>query len=300
MMDGFRAIAIDYDGTLTSRERPSDDVLAALRETRAGMKLLLVTGRILSELREAFPEAGKCSNVMRAAENGAVLWSETGVPRCLVPPVSPELDVALKARGVATRRGEALLAMDAAHDLVALEGIARLGLDYQLVRNRAALIILPAGVSKGTGLSEALGELGNLASQRNRNGDAENDHALLETCEIGVAVENAIPALKTHADVVLAEPDGAGIARFLRDSLRGDLPRVVPTRWRVAIGTRADGTSATIPGSGISVLESRARAGSGKSYLAGLLAERLVRLGSRSACSTRRAIIRTWVTCAAS
>ena len=33
-------------------------------------------------------------------------------------------------------------------------------------------------------------------------GDAENDHAFLESCECSVAVANAIPALKEKADLV--------------------------------------------------------------------------------------------------
>jgi len=38
--------------------------------------------------------------------------------------------------------------------------IRRLGLDHQLVRNRGELMVLPAGVTKATGLLEALADLG--------------------------------------------------------------------------------------------------------------------------------------------
>jgi hypothetical protein len=217
----FRAIALDYDGTLTSRERPSEEVLAVLRETRvAGIKLLLVTGRVLSELRRVFPEVDEYFDAI-VAENGAVAWSESGGLRLLVPPVSRELEAALIARNVPMRRGEVLFAMDASYDGSALEEITRLGLDCQLVRNRGALMILPAGVSKGTGLSEALGELGISHHSTVGFGDAENDHALLEACEIGVAVANAIPALKRHADVVLSEPNGVGITHFCETRFAG-------------------------------------------------------------------------------
>jgi hypothetical protein len=278
MMSAFRAIALDYDGTLTSQERPSEEVLAVLREVRvAGARLLLVTGRVLSELRRVFPAVDQYFDAI-VAENGAVAWSESGGLRLLDPPVSRELEAALLARNVPVTRGEVLLAMDALYDSVALEEITRLGLDCQLVRNRGALMILPAGVSKGTGLSEALGELEISRHNTVGFGDAENDHALLEACEIGVAVANAIPALKRHADVVLSEPNGVGITRFLRDSLRGEVRRLVPTRWRVTIGTDADGSQVTLPGSGVNVLIAGGSR-SGKSYLAGLLAERLVRLG---------------------
>jgi hydroxymethylpyrimidine pyrophosphatase-like HAD family hydrolase len=274
----FRAIALDYDGTLTTRERPSEEVLAALRETRAsGMKLLLVTGRILSELRRDFPEVGDYFDAV-IAENGAVTWSEGAGVRALVPAVSRDLEVALVARDVPLRRGDVLFATDANYDGIVLDEIARLGLDCQLVRNRGALMILPAGVSKGTGLSEALGELGVSHHNAIGVGDAENDHALLEACEIGVAVGNAIEALKKHADVVLSEPNGAGVVRYLRDLVRGGGQPIAPTRWKVAIGTHADGSQVTLPASGINVLIAGG-SGSGKSYLAGLLAEQLARLG---------------------
>ncbi len=45
----FRAVAIDYDGTLTRRDAPTREVLAALHEVRErGIYLVLVTGRILA------------------------------------------------------------------------------------------------------------------------------------------------------------------------------------------------------------------------------------------------------------
>jgi hydroxymethylpyrimidine pyrophosphatase-like HAD family hydrolase len=274
----FRAIAVDYDGTLTLNSRPSTDVLAALAEVRAaGIKVLLVTGRILGELLDAFPEVRDWCDVI-VAENGTVIWTETAGLRAIAPPVSKTLDDALRTRGIFARRGNVLLATEAHHDTAVLEEIARLGMDYQLVRNRSALMVLPAGRTKGTGVLEALGELGISPHSVIAVGDAENDHALLEACEIGAAVGNAIPALKAHADIVLDAPDGVGVARLLRDLVRGSLPVVVPNRWRVSIGARADGSIVTLPGSGMNILIAGA-SGSGKSYLAGLLAERLMQLG---------------------
>ncbi len=77
-----------------------------------------------------------------------------------MPPVEGALCDALAKRGVPFRRGEALIATDAAHDHAVLTEIGRLGLECQLVRRRGALMVLPAGVSKGSGLYHALGELG--------------------------------------------------------------------------------------------------------------------------------------------
>lgn len=48
----FRAVGADFDGTLTQGLRPVDAVLDAVADLRAtGVRSILVTGRILGELR---------------------------------------------------------------------------------------------------------------------------------------------------------------------------------------------------------------------------------------------------------
>lgn len=53
----FRAIVLDFDGTLTDgSDLPGEDALSAVGESRRqGRKAILVTGRILEELRDVFP-----------------------------------------------------------------------------------------------------------------------------------------------------------------------------------------------------------------------------------------------------
>ncbi|MBX6364591.1 MAG: HAD hydrolase family protein [Gemmatimonadetes bacterium] len=271
----FHAVAVDYDGTLTERARPDDDVLAAIREVReSGRVCVLVTGRILTELRADFPDVDHHFDAI-VAENGAVLARGEGTERPLTAPVSLELEAALGRRGVPLRRGLALLATDAVHGAVVHEEIARLGLEYQLVRNRGALMVLPAGVTKGTGLLAALAQLGISQHSTVAIGDAENDHSFLDAGEIGVAVANAVPSLRARADLVLDAPAGAGVAAFLRGPLQDGLPGLEPRRWRIRLGVYEDGASATIPASHVNVGIFGA-SGAGKSYVAGLLAEQLV------------------------
>lgn len=275
--DGFQAVAVDYDGTLTQEPRPQASVLAAVREVRAaGRMVVLVTGRILSELRADFAEVDDEFDAI-VAENGAVLASD-GDTRDLARPVDAELATALAHRDVALRRGRVLVACDAACATVALEEVAQLGLDCQLVRNRDALMILPAGVTKGTGLVEALGDLGVSRHSAIGVGDAENDHPLLEVCELGVAVANAVDSLKGRADVVCDDPDGAGVTALLRDTVLGDAHRITPKRWQLALGTTADGQTVRLPASQINLLITGA-SGAGKSYVTGLAVEQLVGLG---------------------
>jgi hydroxymethylpyrimidine pyrophosphatase-like HAD family hydrolase len=64
-------------------------------------------------------------------------------------------------------------------------------------------MVLPQGVSKGTGLPAALDTL--RLSPRNMVaiGDRENDHEMLRLAEVGVAVEWGSRALQSAADFVL-------------------------------------------------------------------------------------------------
>jgi hydroxymethylpyrimidine pyrophosphatase-like HAD family hydrolase len=274
----FRAIALDYDGTIAEDGRIHAGVLEAVAELRRrGRHVVLCTGRILHELRDVFPECDDHFDAI-VAENGAVLRLRGHDARATAPPLPAELFEALRRRRIPARVGEVLIATQARFDGDVLHEIARLELDAQLVRNRSELMVLPAGVSKGTGLAEALAELHVSRHSALAIGDAENDHAMLVECEIGVAVRNAVQGLRERADIVLAEEDGAGVAAFLRDSvLTGDV-EARPARWRVDLGIGADGRAVTLPGSRINVLVAGA-SGAGKSYTAGAFVERLFLLG---------------------
>ena len=48
-------------------------------------------------------------------------------------------------------------------------------------------------------------------------GDAENDAGMLEHAEVGVAMENAIPAIKKIANAETLSNDQDGVAVFLKN-----------------------------------------------------------------------------------
>ena len=92
----FCILALDYDGTIAVKGKAHPDVLAALREPRAqGIVLVLVTGRILSELQRAVGDLEIFNAIV--AENGAVLAFPNRRTRLLgwvanvLPPEMPEL-----------------------------------------------------------------------------------------------------------------------------------------------------------------------------------------------------------------
>jgi hydroxymethylpyrimidine pyrophosphatase-like HAD family hydrolase len=277
MADYFRAVALDYDGTIAFGPRPDAAVLAAIARVRASSRyVLLVTGRILAELLHDFPDLYEHFDAV-VGENGAVVW-RAGRERPTAAPVPEKLRSALAARNVPVRSGTVILATDAHYDHAVREACIRLGLDDQLVRNRGALMVLPAGVSKAFGLLEALAQLGISAHNTVGIGDAENDLALLDACEIGVAVGNAVASLKERADLVLDDIGPTAIVRFLDTDLMSGIPGVQPRRRRVAIGIASDGSPVTLPTSRTQVFID-GPTGAGKSYLAGLLAEGLLHAG---------------------
>jgi hypothetical protein len=149
------------------------------------------------------------------------------------------------------------------------------GLDCQLVFNRAALMLLPSGVSKATGVRHALEELGRSEHNMIAFGDAENDLPLLAAAEVAVAARGAGPAVGAIADDRLTQPAGAGVVRYVRQLLARNGAAPTSARTLVTIGEDADGVPVSLPGSGLNLMitgDPRA----GKSWLAGLFAERLL------------------------
>ena len=270
----FRALAVDLDGTLARAGRPSEEVLTRLATVRQqGCRLVLVTGRIIAELKRVFADVEEQFDRI-AAENGAVL-AAAGHHRPLAPPVEDRVRGALASRGAPFRRGAVILVGSARDEVCAAEEIRRLGLDHQLVRNRGELMIIPAGASKGRGLLEALAEIGVSRHDTLAVGDAENDLSLLRPCAVGAAVANAVESLRRQADLVLSAENGSGVLELLDGPVFWGTQVLHPARWHVTVGRGADGKPVQIPSSRLNVLIS-GPTGAGKSYVAGLLAEQLI------------------------
>jgi len=276
----FRAVAFDLDGTLTSGERIATEVLTAIDDTRRDHAVLLVTGRVKADLERVFPGLIEHFSAV-VTENGAVLTTRTPdgwETRLLREPVDVAIDKMLADRSISTSRGDVLTAVDGRDAGVAADVISDLGLDSQVIHNRGRAMILPAGVTKGSGLRAGLQALGLGEHSAIAVGDAENDLSLLHAAEVGVAVADAVPSLKDHADLVLDLPDGKGVVDLLAGPLLTGRQRLCPSRRWITIGHHEDGSAATVPGSQASILVTGS-SGSGKSYLAGLLCERWIDAG---------------------
>jgi hydroxymethylpyrimidine pyrophosphatase-like HAD family hydrolase len=103
-----------------------------------------------------------------------------------------------------------------------------LGLELQLSFNKGALMLLPSGVNKASGLQAALEELRISAHDTVGIGDAENDHAFLALCGFSVAVANALPTLKERVDYVTANDHGPGVVELIDRLVASDLAGLVP------------------------------------------------------------------------
>ncbi len=273
-MTFFQVIAVDLDGTLASDGRLSPQAVEAVDQARQkGQTVVLVTGRIGAELQAEFPHIADHFDAL-VLENGAVMVVK-GHMCALAESVDSALDDALAECGVPFRRGEVLVAIDGKHAATVVEVIGELGLDCQVVRNRTALMVLPAGVTKGSGLHALLDEVKLSPHNTIAVGDAENDLSMFSIAEIGVAVSDAIASVRRHADLVLDEPDGAGVAELLTGPYTTGAQRWCPLRRWIDIGTFDDHTPTRIPGSQGRVFVT-GPAGSGKSYLVGLMAERWI------------------------
>lgn len=275
----YLALACDYDGTLATNGRVNELTQTALRRLVAsGRKLILVTGRQLDDLATVFPHFELFERVV--AENGALLYrpaSREEKPLAAAPP--PEFVNALRSRGVAPIAvGRSIVATWQPHETTVLDTIHEFGLDLQIVFNKGAVMILPSGVNKATGLAEALGEVGLSPHNAIGVGDAENDHAFLRLCECGVAVQNALPMVKETADIVTVSDHGAGVVELIDRVITDDLrsAEAALQRHNLVLGIDADGRDVYISPYGPNVLIA-GESGGGKSTLATGFLEQLVK-----------------------
>jgi hydroxymethylpyrimidine pyrophosphatase-like HAD family hydrolase len=272
-----RTIAVDYDGTVARDGHLSRTAAAALEESRqAGVHLVLVTGRIFEELARSTPDIADRFDLI-IAENGAVAIRRGHlVP--LADPVDEVLVQELARGGTGVRRGHVIVALSGSQRQLVGAAIERYRLDCQVVTNRSELMVLPRGVSKASGLEYAIEALGGSPHSTLAVGDAENDVAMLLSCEIGAAVGSSVDVLRQHADVVASASNGDGVAEILRGPILTKGQRVHSARWQIVVGDDPTGRRLTLPASQTNILVS-GPSGSGKSYVAGLLAEELIELG---------------------
>jgi hydroxymethylpyrimidine pyrophosphatase-like HAD family hydrolase len=273
----YLVLACDYDETLGTGGRVAAETVAALERLRAsGRKLILVTGRELDDVLSIFPQVKLFERIV--AENGALVYRPSSREKKLLAKPPPEKFIqALRDKGVAPLGiGNVIVASLQPHETTVLNTIRDLGLEMQVIFNKGAVMVLPAGINKATGLTAALREMCISAHNVVGIGDAENDHAFLNLCECAVAVANALPMLKERADFVTGAPDGRGVAELIdeivTEDLKGREDRL--ERHHILLGHRENEEEVRISPYGVNLLLA-GPSGSGKSTLTTGVLERL-------------------------
>jgi HAD superfamily hydrolase (TIGR01484 family) len=238
----FLLLATDYDGTLASEGHVEQKTIAALERLRAsGRKLVLVTGRHMPDLSTVFSRFDLFERIV--AENGGLLYRPASrEEKLLSEPPSERFLALLRKRRIPFVPGRTVVASWRPYRDAVLEGIRDLGLDLQITLNKDSVMVLPSGVNKATGLAAALVELGISVHNVVAVGDAENDLPFLRAAECGVAVANALPALKEQADLVLNAADGDGVIELIDELISNDLAKFdsAVLRRRTSFGHRMD------------------------------------------------------------
>ena len=224
----FRALATDYDGTIAHDGRVDEETVESLRAARgAGLRLILVTGRELTDLFNTFAHATVFDRIV--AENGAVLYNP-GTKEIEVLGGRPPQDFVahLTRQNIPLSVGHGIVATVEPHAHAVFAAIHDLSLDWHVIFNKGAVMALPSTVTKLSGLERGLADIGARAEETIGIGDAENDIVFLKACGLSVSVANALETVKDVSDLVTIDARGAGVREFIHAWLGGLEERRVP------------------------------------------------------------------------
>jgi hydroxymethylpyrimidine pyrophosphatase-like HAD family hydrolase len=121
----------------------------------SGRRMILVTGRRLDDL------LGVCHRVdlfdYIVAKNGALVYAPRTREETLIgKPVPVEFTRRLAQKGIAHHRGRVIVSAWLPNHIAVLQAIQETGLEFIVTFNRAAVMVLPPGIDKSTGLDYAL------------------------------------------------------------------------------------------------------------------------------------------------
>ena len=213
----YQVLATDYDGTLTDNGAVAPAVLDGLRRLKeTGRTVVLVTGRELGELLEICPDIDLFDRVV--AENGGVLYrpATADVVALADSPDMRFVDRLRRERIEPLCVGRVIVATRVPHDREVVAAIDELGLALDVSYNKGAVMVLPSGINKASGLRRALEDLDVPAAATIGIGDAENDEPFVGVCGWSVAVANAVPSFRERADMVTRASAGEGVLELIQ------------------------------------------------------------------------------------
>jgi HAD superfamily hydrolase (TIGR01484 family) len=273
-----RIMAFDFDGTLAVNGDVPPELESALARCRdSGHVLFLVTGR-----RYETVQLGYLGSLFAGIvwENGAVL-SHTASGETYLPfgQLDARLLKAIEAAGIPFERGLAIAATWTPHDQALWRILSSHGGSTSVEYNKGAVMVLPPGATKGSGLERLLALCGLSPRNLAAFGDAENDLSMMTLAEVSVAVGDAVPAVIETADVHATAPGPQGVLEILNEYPLGGKFLDIPLKRErpVLLGQTEDGATINIPASRLAGrnLGVFGNSATGKSWMVGLIAEGL-------------------------
>lgn len=273
-----RVMAFDFDGTLAVNGNVPAEVETALEQCRdSGHVLFLVTGR-----RYETVTLGSLGDLFAGIvwENGAVL-THTASGEVYLPfgQLDARLLKAIDEAGIPFERGLAIAATWTPHDQALWGILSSHGGSTSIEYNKSAVMVLPPGATKGTGLERLLALCGLSPRNLAAFGDAENDLSMLTLAEVSVAVADAVPAVIETSDVLATAPGPQGVLEILKQYPLGGKFLDIPLKRErpILLGQTDSGAAINIPaarlaGRNLGVFGNSA---TGKSWMVGLIAEGL-------------------------
>jgi hydroxymethylpyrimidine pyrophosphatase-like HAD family hydrolase len=274
----LRVLALAVDGAIGVGTRFDDDLATAIRDVRrAGVMTVSVSGRMLAEIQALLPAPDLFDAIV--AEGGAVVQIANGASTTVLARGPDAAFVAeLARRNVPHRSGLCMVEADTAAAPDVLAGLLTLRSPRGITFDRGRLAVLPHGVSKASGLSEAVWRLGASLHNTVAIGAGEDDQPMLDICEIGVAVAWGSSVLARSADHVVPGTGPAALVEYIRTLVATETtlpPRKPDSPLRLRLGTCGTGEPVDIQIRGPNILFA-GDPGSGKTWLVGLLCEQLI------------------------
>lgn len=227
---GMRTLITDLDRTLTGPDLKLDEhARRMLRELReAGIRVILATGRPLvhvvqlglRELTDAL-----------VVENGAIVMDSSTRETHITG--GDFRSQAERALGDLASRFSWNRVVGSGPRELATEAGARLnamGMHFNLEFNEEHVMVLPAGVDKGTGALAALRLLGIRSRDVWAIGDGENDVPLFRIARESAAPAQATPGVSSQTTITLDGTYSEGFVEFARRMLRDPHAPIAPTR----------------------------------------------------------------------
>ena len=216
----YQALATDYDGTIAHDGLVDEPTIQGLRRARdAGLRLVMVTGRELTDLFHTFAHASLFDRVV--AENGAVLYEPASrAIETLASAPPPALIARLSREAVPISVGLSIVATVEPYEHQVLAAIRDLGLEWHVIFNKGSVMALPAEVTKATGLAPALDALGIDPEHTAGVGDAENDHCIPAHVRTGGCGGQRVAGREGHRGRRHQRRAGSGRHRVHRSSAR--------------------------------------------------------------------------------